>query len=171
MRNKSAWLLVIGLLMLSGFACSSKGNSGATTGGDAIDHYTAATLVPPKDLVHRTFPVKRYAKFEFVVPPHIHNPRLRGNFNAFVKANGAAAAVGQRADISLLLLDEEEFEQFAQGQGGAPTNAAGPSDSQQVEWGLTSTFDEPSKYYLVFVNPAGGRETRFVQSDFTVSFE
>ena len=171
MKNNSAWLLVVGLLMWSGFACSKKQEEVMSPEGQSSDHVTLTTLIPPQVLVHKAFPVRRYAKFEFVVPPHIHNPRLRGNFNAFLKANGGAAAAGQRADISLLLLDEEEFKQFAQGQAGAPTDAAGPSDSQQVEWGLTSTFDEPSKYYLVFVNPAGGRETRFVQADFTVSFE
>jgi hypothetical protein len=82
-----------------------------------------------------------------------------------------ASIGGQPADMNLLLLDEQGFNDFLHGETGSPTDAAGPSNSQQVEWGLTSTFDQPSKYYLVFVNPADGQQTRFVQADFTVSFE
>lgn len=135
-----------------------------------IDHFALTALVLPQVLVHKTFPVRHYAKFEFVVPAHIHNPRLRGSFQSLVKSGGGSST-GQAADIDLLLLDEQAFNDFVHGESGSPTEAAGPSDSQQVEWGLASTFDEPSKYYLVFVNPADGQQTRFVQADFTVSFE
>ena len=135
------------------------------------DHVALTALIPPQVLVHKTFPVRQYAKFEFVVPAHVHYPKLLGGFKSFVKARGSGSAGDQGADMDLLLLDEQAFNDFVHGANGSPTDAAGPSDSQQVEWGLTSTFDQPNKYYLVFVNPANGQQTRFVQADFTISFE
>ncbi len=170
MKERSAWLIVGALLMLPGFACLKR-EAAVQEDLQSSDHVNRTALIPPQVLVHKTFPVRHYAQFDFVVPPHIHNPRLRGSFKSFVKSGGGGSTGGQGADLNLLLLDEKGFNDFVHGQSGSPADAAGPSDSQEVEWGLTSTFDESNKYYLVFVNPADGHATRFVKADFTVSFE
>jgi len=129
---------------------------------------------PPKDpinFLHKTFPVRDYAKFEFVIPPHSTQPRLRGSFRSFVARSNGATTSDDAANVDLLVLNEAEFEAFVQGGSGSATYSIDHVHGQTVDLTLSSTVDQPQKFYLVFSNPPGGPRNKFVDADFTVSFE
>jgi len=134
-----------------------------------IDH---STNLPPQDsvkLLHRVFSVNKYAQFGFVVPPHQGNTRLRGTFRSFTKRNDPDSS-DRTADVDLLLLNDEEFDQFLHGQPQSVTYELDPAHNQKVEWRVPTTYGEPQTYHLVFSN-SGGTKSKFVEADFTVSFE
>jgi len=136
-----------------------------------LDH---VVQVPPKDpinFLHKTFPVKDYVKFEFVIPPHSPQPRLRGSFRSFVARSSGATISDDSANVDLLVLNEEEFGAFVQGSSGSATYSIDHVHGQTVDLTLSSTIDQPQKFYLVFSNPPGGPRNKFVDADFTVSFE
>jgi hypothetical protein len=44
------------------------------------------------------------------------------------------------------------------------------SHSEQVNVGLSPTYDRPAQYYLVFRNRSGDAAKKIVQSEFSVDF-
>jgi len=133
----------------------------------AVDHVTAAPDDAPKHFLHKRFSLRSYEGFEFVVPPHAIQPRLQGTFKCFAKGNGTT----QPADADLLLLNDQEFADFLNGQVGTATFTNDPSDSGEIDWILNSPRSQPQKYYLIFRNSPGGTHIKLVDADFTVSFD
>jgi len=121
--------------------------------------------------VHAVFPVNKYAQFAFVVPPHQAYPRVHGDFRSFTKRRDPDSTSDKTADVSLMLLNDKEFNDFLQGQQGSATYTLDPAHSQLVDWRVPTTYDQPQQYHLVFSNSDGGAKTKFVKADFTVSFE
>lgn len=173
MNRTLSWLGIGGLLLaVCGSGCSKKeAPPAAPDTSAAIDHIVVSPPKPPKTVVHKTFQVKKYEAFDFVVPAHTITPKLEGSFQSFVKSNSENIVSNETADVDLLLLNEQEFDDFAHGKQGTATYTADPSHSQAVEVALASTVDQPRTYYLVFRNPPGGARTKFVKADFTASFE
>lgn len=136
-----------------------------------LDRVVQSSPKDPLNFLRKTFPVKDYVKFEFVIPAHSPQPRLRGNFRSFVTRSNGATISDDTANVDLLVLNEEEFGAFVGGNLGTSTYSIDRTHQQNVDYVLASTNDQPRKFYLVFNNSAGGLRNKFVDADFTVSFE
>jgi len=136
-----------------------------------LDHVVQGPPKDPINFLRKTFPVKDYVKFEFVIPPHSAQPRLRGSFRSFVTRSSGATISDDSANVELLVLNEEEFGAFVQGSSGSATYSIDHIHKQTVDFAFASTMDQPQKFYLVFSNPPGGPRNKFVDADFTASFE
>jgi hypothetical protein len=129
-----------------------------------------ATVLPaPRNFLHKQFTVTNYSEFAFTVPRHSVNPTLRGNFRAFTKGSSGSTS-SKPADIDLMLMNEQEFDDFVRGRPGDVTYEADSSHNQEVNYAIPPTHDQAQTYHLVFQNSSRQRIT-FVEADFTVSFE
>jgi len=181
MKTLSALLIIVSLLL--GCACSKKQNPRAKS--PAIDRsqevrpeeplepltVTSARIeaLRPENLLHKVFAVNNHAEFSFLVSPHQANTRLRGTFRSFTKRNDPDSS-DSTADVEVMLLNEQEFEQFLHGPPQSVTYELDSAHNQIVDWRIPTTYGEPQTYHLVFSN-SGGPKTKFVQADFTVSFD
>jgi hypothetical protein len=135
----------------------------------AIDHVTTP-LKDPTARVRERFAVRTYQGFLFIVPPRTIHPELHGSFRSMVAGHGALPS-GHRANIQLLLLNQQEFDNFAHGREETATFTNDPSDGGRVDWALASPMFEAQKYYLIFRNSPQASSTKIVDADFTLSFE
>jgi hypothetical protein len=134
-----------------------------------IDHPVYIEPGKPKHFLHNVFSVNKHAQFAFLVPPHQGNARVRGNFRSFTKRNDPNSS-DRTADVDLLLLNDQEFNEFLHGQLQSVTYELDSAHNQIVDWRVPTTYGEPQTYHLVFSN-SGGAKTKFIEADFTVSFE
>jgi hypothetical protein len=125
----------------------------------------------PEHFLHRVFSLSDHTQFSFVIPPHQANTRLRGTFRSFTKRSDPDSTSDRTADVDLLLLDEQEFNEFQHGQPQSVTYELDSSHNQLVDWRVPMTYGEPQTYHLIFGNSEGGASIKFVEADFTVSFE
>jgi hypothetical protein len=132
------------------------------------DHADTTPHPPANHLVHKQFVVNPYCEFPFIVPAHIVNPTLRGNFRAF--ANDSANAADSPPRVDLMLMNEQQFHDFVRGRQCNIGYQAKLSSSQSVNLAIPATHDRAQAYHLVFRNPSGTGLTS-VNADFTVSFE
>ncbi|MGA8489946.1 MAG: hypothetical protein WB711_05955 [Terriglobales bacterium] len=167
---KSGWLLLIVLLVVV-CACSKANPPVEPQTAPSVDHIVHLSSGDSKDVVHGVFPVKRYAQFAFVVPPSQGYSRLHGDFRAFTKRLDPDSTSDKTADISLMLLNGQEFDDFVKGRPGSTTYQLDPAHDQAVDWQVPLTYDRPEEYHLVFSNSAGGPKTKFVKADFTLSYQ
>jgi hypothetical protein len=121
--------------------------------------------------LHRVFSLSDHTQFSFVIPPHQANTRLRGTFRSFTKRSDPDSTSDRTADVDLLLLNEQEFNEFQHGQPQSVTYELDSSHNQLVDWRVPMTYGEPQTYHLIFGNSEGGARIKFVAADFTVSFE
>ncbi len=133
----------------------------------AFEHVSAADTDGPNHFLHKRLSIKTYQGFEFVVPPHVISPRLEGTFRS---ASGRGKGAGG-SDVELVLMNDQEFADFAHNQGGTTTFSAHPSNHGEIHWALNATFSNPQTYYLVFRNLSERQGLTLVDADFTVSFE
>jgi hypothetical protein len=164
MRNRLFFLIVVS----SALSCSKKEEPEKMP---ALDRVVTVAAPAPKRLVRKTFAVQKYEAFEFEVPPNCLSPRLRGSFKSSTQGTQGHRVSNDAANIDLLLLDEQQFNDFAHGPGGNVIRSAESSYEQTINWVLNSTLQQPRKYYLVFNNSSRNPPTRFVEADFTLSFE
>jgi hypothetical protein len=136
-----------------------------------VDHPVNIEPGKPKHLLHNVFSVNNHTQFAFVVPPHQGSTRLHGTFRSFTKRSDPDSTSDGTADVDLMLLNEKEFSQFLHGQPQSVTYELDPSHNQLVDWHVPTTYVEPETYHLVFSNSAGGIKVKFVEADFTVSFD
>ena len=132
------------------------------------DHVLVSASPDPSHFLHKIFAVRTYSEFTFVVPPNMLNPKLHGNFRSFIK--GDAPTGSKTADVDVLLLNEQEFNEFANGRRGDATYELDSAHNQAVDYAVPPTHDRAQPYHLVFCNPAGSKP-RLVDADFTISFE
>jgi hypothetical protein len=125
----------------------------------------------PEHFLHRVFSLSDHTQFSFVIPPHQANTRLRGTFRSFTKRSDPDSTSDRTADVDLLLLNEQEFNEFQHGQPQSVTYELDSSHNQLVDWRVPMTYGEPQTYHLIFGNSEGGARIKFVEADFTVSFE
>ena len=144
---------------------SEKGSARAWSGPlQPMDH--ASSVAPPGDKYLRAnFPLNKSAQFTFVIPPHTVNPRLHGSFRSSIGHTSSAAA--KDAEIELMLLDAEQFDDFIHGRPGESTFEL-QSSGHTVDFLLPAVHDRPQEYHLVFRDP-GERAKLFVQADFSVN--
>jgi hypothetical protein len=136
-----------------------------------IDHPVYFEPGKSQHLLHRVFSVDDHAQFAFVVPPHQSNATLHGTFRSFTRRRAPDSTSDRTADIDLMLLNDHEFNDFLDGQARSVTYELNPAHNQTVNWHVPITYGDPQTYHLVFSNSAGGTKIKFVEADFTVSFE
>lgn len=164
--RRSPALLALALLFFLFTACSKKQEQ-TVYPLDRVD----STRKPPINFLHKTFPVKKYAQFEFEVPVHTAIPRLHGTFKSFVKRAGEDSMSDDSADIDFILLDPDQFADFSQGhRNGTAMYTVDPTHDHEVEFLLPPTQAEPAKYYVIFRNSPGGAALKYVEADFSLSF-
>ena len=136
-----------------------------------IDHRLDLPVDGPKSVLHKVFSVNKYAQFAFVVPPHEGNARLRGTLRSFTKRNDPDSTSGSIADVDLMLLSDQEFQDFLHGQPQTATYELDSVHNQMVDWRVPTTYADPQTYHLVFSNSGSGTKIKFVEADFTIKFE
>lgn len=136
-----------------------------------LDHVVPSPDEGPKNFLHTVFPVSNYTQVAFVVPAHQASPRLRGNFRSFRERSRPDSTSDKTADVEVMLLNEQEFDDLRRARPGTATYEVDASHHQMVDCSLPSTRDTPQQYHLVFHNSAGGPRVKFVDADFTVSFD
>jgi len=131
-----------------------------------MDHASTAAPLADKYL-QANFPLKKSAQFTFVIPPHTVSPRLHGSFQSSIGHSGSDSA--KDADIELMLLNAQQYDDFIHGRPGDSTFEV-ESSSQTVDFLLPAAHDQPQEYHLVFRDPAA-RPKLFVKADFAVNAE
>jgi len=141
-----------------------------TPGTHPNDHVALDGPAKPKNFLHAVFPVANYSQFVFVVPPHQMSPRLHGDFRSFTNPGDPDSSSNNAANVDLMLLNEQEFDDFVHGRPGNATYELDSSHSQIVDYVVPATRDQAREYHLVFQTSSGGTKI-FVKANFTVSFE
>lgn len=136
-----------------------------------IDHPVHLEAQGPNHFLHKVFSVRNQTEFTFLVPPHQGNTMLRGTFRSFTKRSDPDSTSDRTAAVDLMLLNEQEFDEFLHGRPQSVTYELDSANNQKVDWRVPTTYGESQTYHLVFSNPESGRKIKFVQADFTVSFE
>lgn len=136
-----------------------------------VDHPVYLKSEVPRNVLHKIFPLNKYAQFSFVVPPHQGHPRVHGDFQSFTKRDAPNSTSNNTADVDLMLLNDQEFDEFRHGQMQSTTRELDPAHNQMVDWSVPPTYDEPQQYHLVFSNSDNATGPKFVKADFTVSYK
>lgn len=170
MTRKLPWLLASGLL-LSFSACSKSQPTPDADQPTSVDHIVVSKPQPANNFLHKTFTVKTYEEFAFPVPAHIVKPMLHGSFESFAKNANGDLISNQTADVDLLVLTDEEFDDFVHSRQGTATYTVDRAHSQSLTYHVPATVDQPQNYHLVFRNSPGGPHSKLVKADFTISFE
>jgi len=155
------------ILLLSVLACNKKPQPPEPAG----EHLVQTVVPPPQSVVQKTFTVQKYESFELQVPAHCLRPRLHGDFRSFRYGEQGNRASDEAASVDVLLLDEQQFNDFVHGTGDATTRTVQAAHEQQIDWALRSTFFQTQKYYLVFNNSTGKPKIKIVEADMTLSFD
>ena len=165
--NKSLWLIGI---LLAFTACNKRSQPKPET---SSGHMVQSVVPPEQHFLHKTFSLQKYESFELQVPPHCLRPRLHGDFRSYRYGDQGNRASDEAANIDVLLLDEQQFNDFSHGSGpgDAPTRSTQNAYEQQIDWALPAGFENPRKYYLIFNNATGKPKTKIVEADMTLSFD
>jgi hypothetical protein len=162
MVRKLPWLLVAVLLWsLAGCSKSQPAPDATQDQGASVDHIVVSKTPPSTNFLNKTFPV----------PAHTIRPMLHGSFVSFAKNKNGDLLSNQSADIDLLVLNDEEFDDFSNSRQGTATYTVDPAHSQTVTYAVPSTVDRPQTYHLVFRNSPGGAHSKLVKADFSISLE
>jgi hypothetical protein len=161
---KSFLPAALGFALVLACACKKQSPKEDTTYVDPLNRVESAPKTASLSLVHSTFKVPRYTKFEFEVPAHSATPKLEGNFE--VAAGGRTT---EQDKIDFLVMTRDEFDDFARGRTGTASYSVTDAHAQTIDYALPSTLDSSQQYYVVFRNPAKVR-TVSVTADLTVSF-
>jgi hypothetical protein len=160
--------LLLTALLISSAACNKKKEQEAVSD---LNRVVKTPTLPPQRIVHKLLTIKKYETIKFEVPPHCRNPRLHGNYESFRYRDDGGRSSDEIADIDLLLLDEQQYDDFTRGPSDSVTRSVQEAFRQEVDWALPSTSVEARIYYLVFSNSTGTPKTKLVDADFTLSFE
>jgi hypothetical protein len=131
------------------------------------DHVAPSPVGTSTTIVNKTFAVTSTAKFVFEVPAHAASPQLHGTYHSSAK-NSAAQPGDENGDVDLLLINEQQYADFLNGNPADVVYSVDSSHDQDVSLGLPATLDHPVRYYLVFRNSHAGKKV--VQADFQVDF-
>jgi hypothetical protein len=169
-------IVIVGVALLSGAAVTvlRKLSSGrapepaepAAT-SDLVLHTAGAT---EQVLLKQTFSVQKNKIFRFEIPARTNHPLIQGTFRSFAGSNSAGAEK-TKADVELMLMDEDQYQDFLKGKLEETVNTITPSSDAEVHWQLSTTLDTPQPYYFVFLNPQKMPPTVSVETDFKVSSE
>jgi hypothetical protein len=166
MKIKVTCLLTAAVLLST--ACSRK-EAPKRANNDPLNQVRSGPAEPPRHFLHKTFKVATYVKFPFDVPSHAFNPKLQGSFKSY-PAGKSPEAGDDSSNVDFLLMNAEEFDDFVHNRSSAVRYSIGAAHSQDVDYALPATLEEPVKYFIVFRNSASNGPPRMVDADFTISF-
>ena len=167
MRRISRLLFLVSLLLFLPACKQSPRQAAAPNPLDRVD----SKRLKPVNFLHKTFVVKKSAQFKFEVPPHRVLPRLHGTFQSFVTRPGADNLSDEIADVELVLMNADQFDDFSHGRGGGTAlYNVDPTHYHEVEFLLPPTQHDPEQYYVIFRNAPGGAPFKNVQADFSLTF-
>jgi hypothetical protein len=162
---KIAVTILLLLVAALTFACKKAPQAEAPTETtEPLHSLTNTPSPPPVNVVHGSFNVSSFTKFEFEVPAHSITPKVEGTFDSTDGRSGASA------NIDLLIMTPEEFEELSHGRSGTAAYSVTGARSQTIAYALPSTLDSSQKYFVVFQNPAGKSSPRTVKAEITASF-
>jgi hypothetical protein len=121
-----------------------------------IDHPVHIEPQEPKHFLHKTFSVSNHTQFTFLVPPRQGNARLRGTFRSFTNRSDPDSTSDRTTAVDLLVLNEQEFNEFLHGRPQSVTYELDSANNQRVDWRVPTTYAESQTYYLVFWQLFGG---------------
>jgi hypothetical protein len=162
--NKSLWIAFI-LLAFTG--C----NRSQPKPEDTPTAMVQSVIPPEQHVVQKTFSVQKYQSFELTIPEHCLHPRLHGDFKTFHYGEQGNRANDDAANVDLLLLDEQQFNDFIHGPGEETTRSAQNTHDQVIDWALPATFGNPRKFFLVFNNATGKPKIKIIDANLTLSFD
>jgi hypothetical protein len=164
--SKRLFLLLV--VAVTGLSCTRKPEPEAAP---IYDRVVKTPGLPPERIVQKTMTVESFISVDFEVPANCLSPRLTGKFKSFRYGNQGNRASDDLARVDLLLLDDQQYNDFTHASGDATTRTVQNAFEQQVDWALPSTFTEARKYHLVFNNSTGKPKSKFVDADFILSFQ
>jgi hypothetical protein len=135
----------------------------------AFDHVGGSVVGTSSDIVHQTFGVAKAVSVAFEVPAHAATPQLRGTYRSFLKPAGAPSD-DLDGDVEFLVLNAQQYGDFASGHAGEAVFSAEDSHSQEANVSLPPTRNQAVKYYLIFRNNSPTAGKKFVQADFHIDF-
>jgi hypothetical protein len=136
-----------------------------------VDHPVYLKSAEPRTLLQKVFPVNKYTQFAFVIPPHQGHARVHGDFQSFTKRDAPDSTSDKSANVDLMLLNDQEFNEFRHGQMQSATQELDTAHNQIVDWSVPPSYDDPQQYHLVFSNSDAGAGTKYVKASFTVTFK
>ena len=158
---------LIALFLLAGEACTKEAPPPAQT--TARPERVAPTPADTTQTVlQKTFNLKGTATFPFEIPAHAAQPHLHGIFES--TAGRARGQSSDEANIDFLIMNQEQETDFANNRESETMFAVETTHNQAINFDLPPSMSQPVKYYLVFRNPAGTKDSKVVQADFRVDF-
>lgn len=121
-----------------------------------------------QNVLQKTFNLKASATFPFEIPAHAALPHLHGIFESF--AGPGRGTSDDNANIDFLVLSEAQQAEFAGNRASEAVFSVEASHNQAVNVDLPPSMNAPVKYYLVFRNPGGSKESKVVEANFRVDF-
>ena len=115
----------------------------------------------------KTFVITRTVHVPFEIPPHAVTPRFHGTFQSFVQGESSH---DESANVDLLLMNEQQYNQFLAGRDPEVLFIADTSHYQDINFDLSPSRDQPVRYHLVFRSTPGGAAKKTVKADFSVDF-
>jgi len=160
--------MLLGALLAGGTACTKEPLPKPTTTILPSDRVAPSPVGTSKNVLQKTFTLKTSAEFPFEIPAHAVQPHLHGLFESFVgQVHGASDA---SANIDFLVLNEAQHDEVL---GNHPSEAlftVEDSHNQAVNFDLPASMNQPVKYYLVFRNAEGSKNSKVVEANFRVDF-
>jgi hypothetical protein len=134
----------------------------------AFEHVAPSPVGTTQTVLQKTFPLKTSATFPFEIPAHAVRPHLHGIFESFV--GQLREGSDETADLDFLVLNEEQYSDFAKGRPGEALFSVESSHNQAVNFDLPASLDQPVKYYLIFRSSTNGKIKKVVEANFRVDF-
>ena len=133
------------------------------------DHVGDSPVGTSSAIVHKALSVANIIDLPFQVPAHAATPRLHGTFHSYVQVGGMRSSEDD-ANIDLLVLNEQQHADLLSGRAGEAVFSAEDAHDQEVNFNMPPTFNQPTKYFLVFRNNTAKADKKIVQADFRVDF-
>ncbi len=170
MHVSSALMAALAILLLAEFGCSKppvpEKPLSLSESLELPDHATAAQPIPTLAVLHKTFNLDKLETFPFEIPAHALQPHLHGMFESF--AGKAGGASDETANISFLILNEEQNADLVSNHSSDTMFSVEASHSQAVNFDLPPSMNHPVKYFLVFRN--SDSKVKIVEASFRVDF-
>lgn len=158
--------LVIGLIFTT-VACSKKPDPPKERVPD-ISRELVPQAAQPVSILDKTFDLKTSAAFPFEIPARSTQPHLHGIFESHL--GNARGASNDAANIGLVVMNEQQQEDFANNRATETLFSIEDSHSQSVNFDLPPSFGQPVKYYLIFQNSRDGKTGKVIKANFRVDF-
>ena len=164
-RALPAWLMLVATVACN-VACNKE--KAAPVALPASERVAPSPVGTNQTILQKTFAVKGTETFPFQIPAHAVRPHLHGIFESF--AGEVHGASDDSANVDFLILNEDQYADFAGGRAGEALFSVEGSHNQAVNFDLPASLDQPVKYYIVFRKASGASGKRVVEANFRVDF-